>query len=176
MLKRFALPASLLLTLTALAATPTPPARPAASAAAAAAAPAATPVAVVRAFNEAITGRDLDKALSTLAPGAVKFNFGSAHRFSTPPGGAEPLTSDLAVQWRTVAPVLYAANRRYQREVVDATAHVEGDLATVWARLRTTSEARDGSRTVLEFAESYILKLEGGMWRIAGVANARPTR
>lgn len=63
-----------------------------------------------------------------------------------------------------------------QREVLDATAHVEGDLATVWARLRTTSEARDGSRTVLEFAESYILKLEGGTWRIAGVANARPTR
>ncbi|MGD9597741.1 MAG: hypothetical protein AB7G76_06905 [Steroidobacteraceae bacterium] len=173
--KRLALPTGLLLALTTFA-TQAQAAQPATPAAAPTATPTAAPVAVIHAFNAAISGRQLDQALATLAPGAVKFNFGSAHRFSAPPGGAEPLTSDLAVQWRTVAPVLYAANQRYLREIVAATAHIEGDLATVWARVRTTSEARDGNRTVLEFAESYILKLDDGVWRIAGVANARPTR
>lgn len=136
----------------------------------------AKPEAAVRAFNAAISEQRLEAALATLAPGAVKFNFGSSHRFSGASGAPEPLTSDLAVLWRTVAPVLYSTNRQYRRDVLDATTHVDGPLAIVWARIRTTAEARDGKRSTLEFAESYVLRLAEGEWRIAGVANARPTR
>ncbi|MBV6417211.1 MAG: hypothetical protein CMLOHMNK_01850 [Steroidobacteraceae bacterium] len=136
----------------------------------------APPETVVRAFNDAISAQRLDAALATLAQGAVKFNFGSAHQFSGAPGATEPLTSDLAALWRTVAPVLHSANKRYRREVISATTHVDGPLATVWAQVRTTTEARGGKRSTLEFAESYILRLADGEWRIAGVANARPTR
>ncbi len=134
------------------------------------------PEVVVRAFNAAISGRDLDAALATLATGAVNFNFGSVHGFSASQGTAEPLTSDLALHWRTVAPVLYSASRRYERRVEQATTHVDGTLAMVWTRLRTTTEPKSGDARILEFAETYLLRLDKGEWKIAGIANARPTR
>lgn len=134
------------------------------------------PEAVVRAFNAAISGRDLDAALATLATGAVNFSFGSVHGFSAGQGAAEPLTSDLALHWRTVAPVLYSASRRYERRIEQATTHVDGALAVVWTRLRTTTEPQSGDARVLEFAETYLLHLDKGEWKIAGIANSRPTR
>lgn len=133
------------------------------------------PEAVVRAFNADLSGRRLDSAIAAMAPGAVSFNIGSAHGFSTTPA-TEPLTSDLAIHWRTVAPVLYGASKRYERRVEQASTHMEGALAVVWARLRTTTERKDGTTTTLEFSETYLLKLERDRWRIIGVASARPTR
>jgi len=135
-----------------------------------------SPEAVVRAFNAAISGRDLDAALATLATGAVNFNFGSVHGFSASQGVAEPLTSDLALHWRTVAPVLYSASRRYERRIEQATTHIDGALAVVWALLRTTTEPKSGDARILEFSETYLLRLDKGEWKIAGIANARPTR
>lgn len=147
-----------------------------AQSAAAAATPSESPEATVRAYNLALSERRLPDALARLAAGAVKFNFGSAHSFSAAPGGSEPLTSDLALSWRTVAPVIYGSSESYRREVLRATTQRDGGLASVWAGLRTTTRGKDGKLTIVEYAENYVLRLDGGKWLIAGVASSRTTR
>ncbi len=142
----------------------------------AASAPPLSPEEVVRAFNAALSERRLDAALALLAQGAVNFNLESAHGFTSTPGATSPLTSDLAAHWRTVAPVLYATNRRYTREVDAASIQADGSLAVVWARLRTRAEPLRGGPTLLVFAETYVMHREVGGWRIAGIANSRQTR
>lgn len=136
----------------------------------------AAPEAVVREFNAAISARELDTALAHLEPGAVNFNFGSAHSFTAAPGMKEPLTSDLALHWRTITPVLYGTSRSYARSVEAVTTHVDGALAVVWARMRTVTEPTTGSATSREFSETYLLRLDAGQWRIAGIASSRTAR
>jgi SnoaL-like domain len=135
-----------------------------------------SPEDVVRAFNAALSERRLDAALALVARGAVNFNLESAHAFTSTPGATAPLTSDLVAHWRMVAPVLYAANRRYTRQVDAAATQADGDLAVVWARLRTRAEPLRGAPTLLVFAETYVMHREAGGWRIAGIANSRQTR
>lgn len=153
-------------------------------AAEAGAAPQVAPAAVARAFNAALSTRRLDGALALLAPGAVQFNLEAAHSFSAgaaPGGGARAragaaLTADLATHWRGVGPLLFSAHERYQREIVAETTHVDGSLAVVWARLRTTSKLRGSPATLSEFSETYLLHLGPEGWRIVGIANSRRTR
>lgn len=144
-----------------------------------------TPEGAVRAFNAALSQRRLDAALALLLPGAVTFNLAPAHAFTAPPpagpgaaapAAADPLTSDLATHWRTVAPVLFATQRVYLRQVDEATAHADGRLATVWARVRTRAEPRQGTPSLLVFSEAYLLRLDDGHWRIAGIAQSRAAR
>jgi ketosteroid isomerase-like protein len=130
----------------------------------------------VAAFNAAISERRLDAALKTLAAGSVNFNLASAHSFTAAPGSVQPLTTDLTTHWRSIAPVLFSANRRYTREVVEATTHVDGDLAVVWVRMRTRSEPPRGAPTMLVFSETYLLRREQAEWKIMGIANSRQTR
>lgn len=137
---------------------------------------ATAPEAVVRAFNAAITDRRLEAALGLLAEGGVQFNLRAAHGFAAE-AGASPLTSDLAAQWRAVAAVLFASTRSYRRELLSASTHAEGDLAVVWAQVRTTSERLDvAGRSSMSFAEAYLLRRAGGRWQIVGMASDRPTR
>ena len=152
-----------------------------------------TPDDAVRAFNAALSQRQLDAALALLLPGAVNFNLAPAHAFTAPadagtakPGArgagtaaapaSEPLTSDLATHWRTIAPVLFATQKVYLRQVDDVAVHVDGRLATVWARVRTRAEPRQGTPSLLVFSESYLLRLDDGHWRIASMAQSRSTR
>lgn len=150
-----------------------------------------TPEAAVRAFNAALSQRQLDAALALLLPGAVNFNLAPAHAFIAPASNAaaqadakrgptappaEPLTSDLAAHWRTVAPLLFATQKVYLRQVDDAVVHVDGRLATVWARVRTRTEPRQGTPSLLVFSESYLLRLDDGHWRIAAIAQSRAAR
>jgi ketosteroid isomerase-like protein len=155
-------------------------AKPAAAARPVAAANAAadrTPDGAVRAFNAALSERHLDEALALLVPGAVTFHLEPAHAFAAPrPGEATPLTSDLTAHWRTVAPLLYSTHRVYLRQVDEATVHADGRLAMVWARVRTRSEPHRGTPSLLVFSETYLLRLDDGHWRIAGVAQSRSTR
>lgn len=137
---------------------------------------AATPLEVVREFNAALSQRQLEAALALLAPGAVNFQLQSAHVFTGAASRPEPLTSDLAMHWRSITPILYSANRRYERTVADATVHADGHLAIVWARLKTLSEPPQGAPTLLVFRETYLLREQDGRWQIIGIANSRPTR
>lgn len=136
-----------------------------------------TPDGAVRAFNAALSERRLGAALELLVPGAVTFHLEPAHAFAAPrPGEAAPLTSDLTAHWRTVAPLLYSTHRVYLRQVDEATVHADGRLAMVWARVRTRSEPHRGTPSLLVFSETYLLRLDDGHWRIAGVAQSRSTR
>lgn len=135
-----------------------------------------SPNETVAAFNAAISERRLDAALQTLAAGAVHFNLASAHSFTAAPGSPQPLTSDLTTHWRTIAPVLFSVNRRYTREIVEATTHADGSLAVVWVQMRTKSEPQRGAPTLLVFSETYLLRREQTEWKIVGIANSRQTR
>ena len=137
-----------------------------------------TPDGAVRAFNAALSERRINDALALLVPGAVNFQLEPAHAFAAPQPGstAMPLTSDLATHWRTVAPVLYSTNQVYRRQVDEATVHADGRLAMVWARVRTRAEPLRGTPSLLVFSETYLLRLDDGHWRIAGVAQSRGTR
>lgn len=130
----------------------------------------------VREFNEALSARRLEAALDLIERGAVQFSIRAAHGFTA--GGPDaPLTGDLAAQWRAVAGVLYAATRSYRREVLQAITHAEGDLAIVWATVRTSSQPLEGKPTpAVRFAEAYLLRRAEGRWKIIGMANDRPTR
>lgn len=130
----------------------------------------------VRDFNAALSTRRLEAALDLIEPGAVQFSIRAAHGFTAEGAGA-PLTGDLVAQWRAVAGVLYAATRSYRREVLRAETRAEGDLAMIWATVRTSSEPLEGRPAPsVQFAEAYLLRRAEGRWKIIGMANARPTR
>jgi ketosteroid isomerase-like protein len=138
--------------------------------------PAATPLGVVREFNAALSQRRLDAALALLAPGAVSFQLQSAHSFTGTPDRPEPLTSDLTTHWKSITPILYAMNSRYERVVENVTVHADAHLAVVWARIKTLAEPPKGAPTSLVFHETYLLREQDGRWHIVAIANSRQTR
>lgn len=128
------------------------------------------PAEVVRAFNAAVTDRDLDRLLAHFAEGGVQFNLRPSH------GGLQsgPLTSELTARWSMVGPVLFGATSAYSRtaEVVDV--HQAGEVATVWADVATrTTLASNGETSTESFTEVYLLVQTPDGWRIAGVADNR---
>ena len=133
----------------------------------------AAPADVVSDFNESITRQDRDAAMALLADGSVQFNLRSSHADM---GEQEGLTQDLHGLWAVVTSLLFNTLESYERTVEVTDEHVAGDVATVWTDTRTETLARDASApSVLEFSEVYLLLRLEGEWRIAGVANNRPT-
>jgi ketosteroid isomerase-like protein len=132
-----------------------------------------TPEAAVRDFNAAISARDLTAAGTHLAPGAVQFTLRPAHAgmaASAPQG----LSLDLATHWKQVGSLLFSVTSRYQRTPTITDARIDGDLATVWARIDTETLERNATQPRRErFAELYLLVRQDGDWRIAGVADNR---
>lgn len=130
--------------------------------------------AAVLSFNAAVSARDADAVASHFAAGAVLLTSKPAHADI---GGSADLASDAVVQWKAVASLLKNATKSYSRVVDDLQIHVEGDLATVWCRTRTeTHSLEGGDPTVLEFTETYTLFRREDGWKIAALANNRPTR
>lgn len=138
------------------------------------AAPAADPgpAEVVKAFNLAITERKLDAALAHFASGAVQYTLRSAHA-GVPTGAG--VTSDLKTHWQTIGPVLIGATQSYTRvpELLDV--RIDGDLATVWAKISSESIERSGSRKQGSFSEVYLLVRTASGWRIGSMADNRGT-
>ena len=98
----------------------------------------------------------------------------SAHTFTE---GIEKRVSDLALQWRQVSPILFASTDSYTRSVGETRSHQDGDLAVVWAELTTrTKPVRTDDVLTMSFTETYILFRLDGAWKIAALANNRPTR
>ena len=131
--------------------------------------------AIVTSFGEAISARQLDKALAYFAPGSVQFSLRPAHT-GLGGGQAPGLTADLRGHWSTIMPVLFSATKSYSRtaEVIDS--RVDGDIATVWATITTTTVRSDKPETKSDkFVEVYLLVHKDGQWKIGGIAdNRRP--
>jgi ketosteroid isomerase-like protein len=133
----------------------------------------ATPADTVQAFNAAISGRDLNKATTYFADGAVQFTLRPAHAgmaASAPQG----LSMDLKGHWTQVGTLLFSVTSRYTRTPTILDTRVEGDLATLWAQIDTETLERNAREPRLErFAEVYLLVRKDGAWRIAGIADNR---
>ncbi len=129
------------------------------------------PADVVKAFNAAITARDLDAALARLAAGGVVIQLRPAH-----PGmpAEPPLTGDLVKTWQMVGAILYPSTDAYAR-VPEITGITEqGEIATVWADTTTTTRRKNVAEPmVLNFSEVYLLVKKGGEWKIAVNADNR---
>lgn len=124
-------------------------------------------------FNQAITERDMDKAMPLLADGGVQFHLHPAH-----PGMSEdhPLTEDAATMWKTVSAILFPTTETYERLVEVTDVRADGELAVVWTQTRTITHRKGKAEPMeLEFSEMYFLvnKNDGG-WKIAGTATNRP--
>jgi ketosteroid isomerase-like protein len=132
-----------------------------------------SPEAAVRDFNAAISARDLAAAGTHFADGAVQFTLRPAHTgmaASAPRG----LSTDLRTHWTQVGTLLFSVTTRYTRTPTITDTRVDGDLATVWARVDTETLERNATAPRRErFAEVYLLVRQAGDWRIAGVADNR---
>lgn len=126
---------------------------------------------VVVSFNEAVTRKDIDTALGSVATGGVQLNLHSSHADM---GEETTLTQDLDALWRTVGAVLFGTLEAYERTVQPVDAEADGDIATVWTETRTVAHSGDGEPTILNFTEVYVLLRLEEQWRIAAVANNRP--
>jgi hypothetical protein len=141
--------------------------------------PAATPAAdagpadVVQAFNRAISARKLDDAVPLLAPGSVQYTLRPAHAGAgTATGG---ITSDLKTHWSTIGPVLFSVTTTYTRVPKILDARIDGDLATVWARVTSETVERSGKQRKDTFSEVYLLVHSAGAWQIGAIADNRGT-
>lgn len=127
----------------------------------------------VRAFNEAVTARDLDGAVALLAPGSVQLVRGASHADMGEPD--DRLAQDLTTQWQVVGAVLFSSTASYERSVRVTSVEARGDVATVWTDTRTaTVQAAGTPAVVLEFSEVWLLLRLDGEWKIAALANNRP--
>lgn len=142
--------------------------------------PAVTPAAdsgpadVVQAFNRAISARKLDDALALMAKGSVQYTLRSAH--AGVPTGTGGITSDLATHWSTITQLLFTVTTSYQRVPKILDAHIDGDLATVWANVATDTVERNGKQRQDSFSEVYLLvRTGGGGWQIGSIADNRGT-
>jgi ketosteroid isomerase-like protein len=130
----------------------------------------AGPAASVRAFTAAINDRDLDALLVQLLDGGVHFNFRPSHQGQ----GATEITSELIPRWSMVAPVLFSTTESYRRELEVLDTMVQGDIATVWASVKTETVMRgSGKANSSAFTEVYLMVATSDGWKIAGVADNR---
>jgi len=131
------------------------------------------PADTVTAFNDAITAKDLNKAASYIASGGVQFTLRAAH-----PGmgedSAESLGSDLRSHWMVIGSTVIAATKAYSRQAEVIDSHVDGDVATVWARITTLSQRKDQAEAKKDqFTEVYLMVRKDGHWLIGAVADNR---
>lgn len=131
------------------------------------------PEAVVRAFNHAVSQRDMAGAEKLMARGAVQFTLRAAH--PGVPDSATGITSDLKLHWNTISPVLFSVTSSYKRTPENLVSHVDGDLATVWADISTATVERSGKSREDRFSELYLLVRTDGQWRIGAMADNRGT-
>jgi ketosteroid isomerase-like protein len=128
-------------------------------------------VATVERFNAAITARDVDAIMATLADGSVQFQLRAVH-----PGMSDnpPLTADLAATWKAVAAILFPMSDVYERKAVITAAQAQGDIATVWADTTTHTLRKGNTEPMnLAFSEVYLLIKKPDGWKIAGIADNR---
>lgn len=123
---------------------------------------------VVLTFNESFVQKDLETMLAQFADGSVRIDLFQAHRFGAKPDSELAVqASPLADRWRSVAPIIFASATKYERLVDQMQIQVDGDMAMVWASIRTVSSSET------RFTEVYLLKKYPAGWKIAAMSNNR---
>jgi ketosteroid isomerase-like protein len=126
---------------------------------------------VVKSFNASVTNRDTDAMVSHFAAGGVQFTLRPSHAGLAP----ADLTSELVAHWSLIAPVVFAATSAYIRQAEILDENVQGDVATVWARISTESTRAGEEKSRAEsFTEFYLLVSTPDGWKIAGMVDNRP--
>ncbi len=131
-----------------------------------------SPAETVQAFNQALSGQNLDAALTLIANGSVQFTLRSAHS-DIPSAGPGSVTSDLKTHWSTIGPVVFGSTSVYSRIPKVVNTRVEGDLATVWTSTATETVGKNGSKRTDSFSEVYMLVHTAGGWQIGAIADNR---
>lgn len=133
----------------------------------------AGPAEIVQAFNRALTDRKLTDATALLAPGSVQYTLRAAHAGVAP--SATSITSDLRTHWNQIGPVLFSVTTTYRRVPTVLDTRVDGDLATVWAKVASETVERGGKSRQDSFSEVYLLVKAADGWRIGAIADNRGT-
>ncbi|MDP2324840.1 MAG: hypothetical protein Q8N51_12530 [Gammaproteobacteria bacterium] len=129
------------------------------------------PADVVKAFNGAITARNLDAALTYFAKGSVHYTLRSAHGGIAPGEGG--ITSDLKDHWSMIGPVVISSTTVYQRIPEILATRVDGELATVWAMISSRTVDHAGKEQKGKFSEVYLLVRTAAGWQIGAIADNR---
>jgi ketosteroid isomerase-like protein len=125
---------------------------------------------VVKSFNASITNRDTDEMVKHFVAGGVQFTVRPSHSGLAPAN----LTSELVAHWSMVAPLLFAVTSAYIRQAEILEENVQGDVATVWARISTESTRAGEEQSRAEsFTEFYLLVSTTDGWKIAGMVDNR---
>jgi len=126
--------------------------------------------AVVSDFNAAVTARDVDAIMATLAEGSVQIQLRPMH-----PGMPDNprLTGDLRKNWQMVAAILFPASDAYERKATITDVVVNGDVATVWTDTRSHTQRTGKEPLHRQFTEVYLLVKKDDRWQIATIADNR---
>ncbi|KHD06196.1 hypothetical protein PN36_24755 [Candidatus Thiomargarita nelsonii] len=127
--------------------------------------------AVVKAMNQAITNRDTPALLATFAQGAVKIDLYRAHIYDK--AVAPGKVADLAKRWQTVAAILFASTRFYERKVENMEVHLDDGMAMVWASIQTQLRKAGSEIKSNRYSEVYLLRLIDKSWKIVAITNNR---
>ena len=131
-----------------------------------------SPAETVQAFNQALSRKDTNAALTLIANGSVQFTLRSAHS-DIPSGGPASVTGDLKAHWSAIGPVVFGSTTAYNRTPKITNARVDGDLATVWTDTATETVGKNGSKRSDSFSEVYLLVHTASGWQIGAVADNR---
>jgi hypothetical protein len=131
-----------------------------------------SPDETVRAFNQALSQRNLDAALVLVAAGSVQFTLRSAHS-DMPSAGSGSVTGDLKAHWKAIGPVVFGSTAAYNRNPKITSSRIDGDLATVWTSTTTETVGKNGGKRSDSFSEIYMLVHTASGWQIGAVADNR---
>ena len=131
-----------------------------------------SPAETVQAFNQALSRKDTNAALTLIANGSVQFTLRSAHS-DIPSGGPASVTGDLKAHWSAIGPVVFGSTTAYNRTPKVTNTRVDGDLATVWTDTATETVGKNGSKRTDSFSEVYLLVHTASGWQIGAVADNR---
>ncbi len=132
---------------------------------------------VIETMNRAVSERNLPVLLSTFADGSIKVDLFPAHKYSaaaTEEGDAVK-TVKLDERWQSVAPILFATTKIYDRKVKIREVLIDKGMAVAWLDIETkTLSVKEGASIKYNrFKEICILRHYDQGWKIVALTNNR---
>ncbi|WKZ13776.1 MAG: hypothetical protein QY320_07435 [Gammaproteobacteria bacterium] len=130
-------------------------------------------IAVVQAFNDAFSRKDVEGLVANLIEGGVQFDLQPAHADQ---GASQGLTQELIARWYGVTPILFAGTESYLRKVKVIDSKATAEMATVWAEITTEMRMPKADKTNANtFTEVYLLIHTPKGWKIGAMMDNRAT-